>query len=66
MDRHGSMTYLPTSINQFIHWFSFLNIMEYTAKNKETGLTILTSLSKMFSMFQLHFWYNKESADKNR
>ena len=31
IDRHDNMTYWTTRIKEFINWFPFMNIMEYTA-----------------------------------
>ena len=39
--------------------------MEYNANNIENNITVLPSLLKMFSMFQMRFWYDKEPDDKN-
>ena len=42
-----------------------MKIMEYTAEKIENEITILPSLLKMFSMFQMSFWYDNEPDDKN-
>ena len=39
--------------------------MEYTVDKIENEITLLPSLLKMFSMFQVHFWYDKEQDDQN-
>ena len=49
-----------------INRLPFLNIMEYTAYRIENEITLLPSLLKMFSMFQIRFWYNKGHDDQNR
>ena len=53
----GCMTYWPTIITEVINWFHFLNM--YTADNIDNGITLLPSLLKMFSMFQMRFRYDK-------
>ena len=58
------MTYWPTIIKEVINWFPFLNIMEYTTYKIDNEITLLPSLLKMFSMFQMSFWYDKEHDDK--
>ena len=59
------MAYCPTSIKEVINWFPFINIMDYTADNIENEITLLPLLLKMFSMFQIRFWYDKEHDDQN-
>ena len=59
------MNYWPTSIKEVINWFSFMNIMEYNADNIENEITLLPSLVKMFSMFQMRFWYDNKHDDQN-
>ena len=56
---HGSTTYWSTSIKGVIQWFSLQDIMDYTAENIETDITLLPSFLKNISMLQLHFWYTK-------
>ena len=55
IDLHGSMTYWLTIIKEVINWFNFLNVMEYTAYKIDNEITLLPSLLKMFSMFQMRF-----------
>ena len=59
---HHSQTEWPTNIKTVIQWFYFLNIMEYTADNIHTDITLFSSLL-IFSMFQLYFWYHKENVE---
>ena len=59
------MTYWPTSIKDVINWFPFLNIMEYTADKIYNDIILLPSLLKICPVFQMRFWYDKESDDKN-
>ena len=39
--------------------------MEYTADRVENEITLLPSFLKMFLMFQMSFWYDKEPDDQN-
>ena len=66
IDHNDSFDYCPTSIKEVINWLYFLDIMEYTAYSTDNEITLLPSLLKMFSMFQIHRWYNKGSDDKNK
>ena len=59
------MTYLTTSIKEGINCFTFLNIMKYTADRIENQITLLPSLLKIISMFQMRIWYDKEPSDQN-
>ena len=43
-----------------------LNIMKYTVDRIENEITLLPSLLKMFSMFQIICWYNKVHDDRNK
>ena len=65
MNHHGRMTYRKISIKEVTQWFYFLNNMEYTEDNIETEIKLLPSLLKMFSMFQMSFWYEKENFEEN-
>ena len=49
-----------------MNWFTFLNIMDYTAYKIEKNITLLPSLLKLFSMFQMSCWYNKGHDDQNK
>ena len=66
IDRHDSIDYWPTSINEGINWLSFLNTVEYNADRINNEITLLSSLLWMFSMFQIRCWYNKVHGDKNK
>ena len=39
--------------------------MDYTSDNTENEITLLPSLLKMFLIFQMHFWYDKEHDYQN-
>ena len=49
------MSYWTTSIKEVINWYPFMNIMEYTTDKIDNEITLLPSLFKMFSMFQMRF-----------
>ena len=59
------MNYWTKSIKEVIDWFPFLNIMEYTVDKIENNITLLPLLLKIFSMFQMRFWYDNEHDDQN-
>ena len=59
------MTYWPTIIKEVINWFTFLNIMDYTANKIYNEIKLLPSLLEKTSMSQMCFCYNKEPDDKN-
>ena len=42
-----------------------MNIMEYTSDKIDNEITLLPYLLKMFSMFQMSFWYDNEPDDQN-
>ena len=48
----------PASIKSTIQWFPFLTIMEHTANKMQENVRIISSLLRMFSMFEirLSFW----------
>ena len=62
---HGSQTYLPTIIMQVIYWSPFLTIMQHTTDNIETKITLVPSLLKVFAMFQIYLFLNKENHEEN-
>ena len=59
IDRHDSDSYWPTSIKDKINWFKFLKIIEHNANTLKPHKGIITSLLKLFAMFQLHLFYYK-------
>ena len=59
------MTYCPTSIREVINWFPFMDTMGYTADMIENDITLLPSMMKIFSMFQMSFKYEDERDDEN-
>ena len=59
------MTYWTASIKEVINSSPFLNITEYNVERIDNEMTLLPSLLKMFLMFQMRFWYDKERDDQN-
>ena len=60
IDCHDSKLYWPTSIKDTIHWFPFLTIIDHTENTLKTNKGIITSLLKLFAMFQLRFFYDEK------
>ena len=50
---HDSDEYWPTSIKDTIQWFTFLTIMEHTENIMGTNNGLISSLLKLFAMFEL-------------
>ena len=59
IDRHDSDSYWTTSIRDTIQWLPFLTIIEHTANILKPNKGIITSLLKVFAMFQLSLFYGK-------
>ena len=53
----------PTPINETIQWFTFLNIMGYTANITEKNNGLISSLLKVFAMFELRLNYDEKKLD---
>ena len=60
---HDSDYYWPTPIKQTIKWFTFLIIMEHTANKIETNNELISSLLKVFAMFELSLSYKEGNLD---
>ena len=60
---HDSVKYWPTSIKDTINWFNFLLIMEHTANIMKTKSGMITSLLKLFAMFELRLIEDKDKLD---
>ena len=39
--------------------------MDHTAVNMETQITLLPLLLKLFAMFKIQLWYDKENLEEN-
>ena len=57
---HDIGLYWPTSIKDTIQWFPFLDIMEHTANIMKTKNGLISSLLKVFAMFELRLLSDKE------
>ena len=57
---HDINLYWKTSIKDTIQWFHFIAIIEHTANNLEQNKALVTSLLKVFAMFQLRLFYGKQ------
>ena len=56
IDYYDIKYYCPTSIKQNIQWFTFLSIMEHTANILKQNKSLISSLIKVFVMFQLRIF----------
>ena len=56
-DHHDSNSHWKTSIKDTIQWFPFITIIEHTANILDPNKGIITSLLKVFAMFQLHIYF---------
>ena len=63
IDRHDSNLYCPTSIKYTIHWFPFLSIKEHTVNIINPNKEIIPSLLKVFDMFQLRLFDDKDDEE---
>ena len=61
--RVDSGEHQPISIKKTIQWFPFLTIMEHTANNMENNNTLISSLLKVFAMFEIRLGYKEEKLD---
>ena len=52
-NRVDSDEHCPTSIKETIQWFSILNITEHTANKIKNNNGPISSLLKMFAMFEI-------------
>ena len=52
---HDSDLYWPKSRKDIIKWFPFLVIMEHTANIMMTNKELISSLLRVFAMFELCF-----------
>ena len=62
-NRVDSEEHWPTSIKKKIQWFPFLTIMEHTANKMEENNGLISSLLKMFAMFEICLSYGDEELD---
>ena len=62
-NRIDSNNYWPKSKQETIQWFPFLTIMEYTTNIMKTNNGLISSLLKVFSMFELSLNYKEGKLD---
>ena len=60
---HDSNLYWSTTIKDTIQWFPFLTIMEHTENILKPNKGLISSLLKVFDMFELRLTYDKEKLD---
>ena len=60
MNRVDSDKHWPESIKKKIQWFPFLTIMEYTANKMKNNDGMISSLLKIFAMFEIRLSYEDE------
>ena len=60
---HDSDNYWPTSIKETIQWFPLLTNMEHTAKIMGGNNGLISSLLKVFAMFELRLSYKEGNLD---
>ena len=53
-NRVDSDKHWPASIKNKILWFPFITIMEHTANKIQENKGLISSLLKMFAMFEIH------------
>ena len=53
----------PASMKDKIQWFTFITIMEHTANKMQEDNGIISSLLKMFSMFEIILSFGDEDLD---
>ena len=59
------MYYWTKITKKVINWFHFINIMKYTTYRIENDITLLPSMLKMCSIFQIPYKYDNERDDEN-
>ena len=63
INRVDNHKHWPASINEKIQWFPFLTIMEYTANKIQDNKVLISSLLKVFSVFEIRFSYGNKDLD---
>ena len=59
-NRIDSDKHWPKSIKNKIQWFHFLTIMEHTANKMQEDTGLISSLLKMFSVFEIRLSFGDE------
>ena len=52
MDHPDIIDYWPTSIQEGLNWFPFMNIVEYNSDRIDNDITLLPSLLNIFKCFK--------------
>ena len=63
LHRVDSGDYWPKLIKEIIQWFPFLTVMEHTANITEKNNELISSLLKVFAMFEILLSYKKGILD---
>ena len=63
IDCHDSKLYWPTTIEDTMQWFTFISITEHTANILNPKQGLITSLIRVFSMFELHLIDDEEKLE---
>ena len=63
IDRHDSDFYCPTSIKDTNHWFPFHTTMEHTANILNPIKGLITSLIRVFAMFELRLIDDRDKVE---
>ena len=59
-NRVDSDKHWPASIKNKMQWFPFLNIMEHTANKMQENKGLISSLLKMFAMFEIRLSFGNK------
>ena len=63
INRHADHDHWPASIKSTCQWFPFHAIMEYTGNIMQDDTHLMSSLLKMFSMFEIRLSYGDKYLD---
>ena len=61
--RHADQDHWPASIKSTCQWFLFHSIMDYTGNIMQDDTQLISSLLKMFSMFEIRLSYGDKYLD---
>ena len=63
INRHADHDHWPASIKSICQWFTFHAIMEYTGNIMQDDTHLMSSLLKMFLMFEIRLSYGDNDLD---
>ena len=63
INRIDDFEHWPASIKSTLQWFPFHAIMEYTGNIMQDDTHLMSSLLKMFSMFEIRLSYGDNALD---